>query len=329
MKVLLSIVAFFLFVSTANANNYIRVTGEGATLEQAKENAFTEAIQIRVGMVVLSERESNLRKLEKDIVSVYSAGYVDDYKIIDISHTPRTVKLTVDVLVADSKLFNQTLSTGKTKDSIDGESAGARYQTYLNQKNKGDRILSRVLNTYPQNAFIVNQKPYRLSVDSFRNAVLEIPYQLKWNYDYIVALNEAMSLLEDSKFNFLQKAPSNIVIMAKNPKDLLIGEKNHYKFNDIPLLNNIKDSMTGDKEVRIMLTIADISNKILYKNCWIPYSLSGRKSSFYSIGIPEALIIYGNEKEENVLRIEIPPSHDYVIHRAKNVEVSVVPHNKC
>jgi len=329
MKVLLSIVAFFLFVSTANANNYIRVTGEGATLEQAKENAFTEAIQIRVGMVVLSERESNLRKLEKDIVSVYSAGYVDDYKIIDISHTPRTVKLTVDVLVADSKLFNQTLSTGKTKDSIDGESAGARYQTYLNQKNKGDRILSRVLNTYPQNAFIVNQKPYRLSVDSFRNAVLEIPYQLKWNYDYIVALNEAMSLLEDSKFNFLQKAPSNIVIMAKNPKDLLIGEKNHYKFNDIPLLNNIKDSMTGDKEVRIMLTIADISNKILYKNCWIPYSLSGRKSSFYSIGIPESLTIYGNEKEENVLRIEIPPSHDYVIHRAKNVEVSVVPHNKC
>ncbi len=66
MKVLLSIVAFFLFVSNANANNYIRVTGEGATLEQAKENAFIEAIQIRVGMVVLSERESNLRKLEKN-----------------------------------------------------------------------------------------------------------------------------------------------------------------------------------------------------------------------------------------------------------------------
>ena len=138
-----------------------------------------------------------------------------------------------------------------------------------------------------------------------------------------------MSLMEDNRFSFFQKAPSNVVIMAKNPKDLLIGEKNHYKFNDIPLLNNIKDSMTGDKEVRIMLTIADISNKILYKNCWIPYSLSGRKSSFYSIGIPEALIIYGNEKEENVLRIDIPPSHDYVIHRAKNMEVSVVPHNKC
>jgi hypothetical protein len=329
MKMLLSIVAYFLFVSNASANNYIRVTGEGTTLEQAKENAFIEAIQIRVGMVVLSERESNFQKLEKNKTSVYSAGYVDDYKIVDINNTRSTFKVTVDVLVADSKLINQTLSNGKTKNTIDGDGAGTRYQTYLDQKSKGDILLNRVLNTYPQNAFIINQQPYKLSVDSFRNAVLEIPYQLKWNYDYIVAFNEAMSLMEDNVFGFLQKAPSNVVVMAKNPKDFLIGEKKHYKFNDIPRLNAMKDAMTGDKEVRIMLTISDVHSKILYKNCWIPYSLSGRKNSFYSIGIPEALIIYGNEKEENVLRISIPPSHDYVIHRAKNIEVSVVAQGKC
>ena len=329
MKLLLNIVACFLFVSTANASDYIRVTGEGVTLEQAKENAFIEAIQIRVGMVILSERESNFRKLEKNKTSVYSAGYVDDYKIIDINHTRSTVKVTVDVLVADSKLINQTLSNGKSKNTIDGDGAGTRYQTYLDQKIKGDNLLGRVLHTYPQNAFIINQQPYRLSVDSFRNAVLEIPYQIKWNYDYIIAFNEAMSLLEDNRFSFLQRAPSNVIIMAKNPKDLLIGEKNHYKFNDIPMLNNIKDSMSGDKEVRIMLTISDTNSKLLYKNCWIPYSLSGRKNSFYSIGVPGALTIYGNEKEENTLRVTIPPSHDYVIHRAKNVEVSVVAHGKC
>ena len=66
MKQLLVSLACFFCVSVSAANDYIRVTGEAATIEQAKENAFREAVQIRAGTIVLSGRESNLTSLVKD-----------------------------------------------------------------------------------------------------------------------------------------------------------------------------------------------------------------------------------------------------------------------
>ena len=80
---LLCLVACLLFANTVIADNkYIRVVGEGSTVEQAKEDAFRTAVQQQAGAIVLSERQSNLGKLDKDNISLFSAGYVDDFKII-------------------------------------------------------------------------------------------------------------------------------------------------------------------------------------------------------------------------------------------------------
>jgi hypothetical protein len=326
------LVACFLFASNSIADNkYIRVSGEGATIEQAKENAFRTAVQQRAGAIVLSEHQSNGDKLYKDNISLFSAGYVDDFKIVDINQNGANVKITLDVLVSESKLLNQVLSSGQTKQGINGERASAAVNTFVDSKVKGDRMLDVVLNTYPRNAFIVDQKPFTVSVDIYRNAVISVPYTLKWNYDYITAMNEAMSLIEDKVglIGFIHLAPSNVIIMAKNPKDLLFGTRNFYKFNDSLALDRIKDSMLGGNEVRIMLEISDISGTTLYQTCYVPDSVNGRKKSFYDIGQPRVLTLYGNENELGTLRATIDPSHNYVIQRASKIEVSVVPENKC
>jgi hypothetical protein len=102
-----------------------------------------------------------------------------------------------------------------------------------------------------------------------------------------------------------------------------------YKFNDIPMLNRIKDSMVGDQEVRIMLEILDTNSQLLYQTCYVPDSVNGKKSSFYNIGDTRKLTIYGNEFETGVLKATIDPEHNYVVHRASRIEVSVVPARKC
>ena len=329
---LLCLVACFFFANGAVADNkYIRVVGEGTTVEQAKENAFRTAVQQRAGAIVLSERQATNDKLTKDNISLFSAGYVDDFKIIDINQNGSNIKITLDVLVADSKLLNQVLSTGQTKQGINGERAGAALNTFLEQKQKGDKMLDVVLSTYPKNAFIVEQKPYVLTVDSYRNATFNIPYSLKWNYDYITSMNEAMSLIEDKVdlIGFMILAPSNVIIMAKNPKDFIFGSKNVYKFNDIPVLGRIKSAMQGSNEVRIMLEISDSSGVMLYQTCYVPDSVSGRKKSFYGIGEPRILTLYGNESETGTLTATIDTAHNYVVQRASKIEVSVVPDSKC
>jgi len=329
---LLCLVACFLFANNSIADNkYIRVSGEGSTVEQAKENAFRSAVQQCAGAIVLSERQSSNDKLTKDNISLFSAGYVDDFKIVDINQSNSSIKITMDVLVSESKLLNQVLSSGQTKQGINGERAIAAVNTFVDSKVKGDRMLDTVLGTYPKNAYIVEQKPFTLSVDIYRNAVISVPYSLKWNYDYITAMNEAMTLIEDKVglIGFLHLAPSNVIIMAKNPKDLLIGSRNFYKFKDSLALDRIKDGMLGDNEVRIMLEISDSSGVMLYQTCYVPDSVNGRKKSFYNIGEPRVLTLYGNETESGTLYATIDPGHNYVIQRASKIEVSVAPASKC
>ena len=329
---LLCLVACFFFANVAAADNkYIRVVGEGTTVEQAKENAFRTAVQQRAGAIVLSERQASNDKLTKDNISLFSAGYVDDFKIIDINQNGSNIRITLDVLVADSKLFNQVLNTGQTNQGINGDRAGTALSTFLDQKQKGDKMLDAVLSTYPQNAFIIEQKPYVLSVDSNRNAIITIPYSLKWNYDYIVSMKEAMQLIEDKVdlVTWINLAPSNVVILAKDPKDWLIGSRTVYKFNDIPMLDKIKNAMRGENEVSMLLEITDNSGQLLYHGCFIPNSVNGRKKSFYGIGEPRIVTIYGNEFEKDTLNVIIDPAHNYVVQRASKIEVSIVPDKKC
>jgi hypothetical protein len=319
----LLLIAVCLFFTNAFASDYIRVVGHGPTVEAAKENAFREAIMIRVGTVVLSERESTINNLKRDDISVYSAGYVNDYKIISVEKHTTTVKITVDVLVADSKLVNQRLNSGTTINTINGDKAFTSYKTFIDQKLKADKLVKTVLSSYPTNAYIVEQSPYQIGVDSFRNAILTVQYKLKWNYDYIVAFNELMSLVEDSKYGMLEHAPSNVIILGKNPKDFVLGEKKHYKFSDILLLDRIKDSMTYGREVKLKLSMSDTSFNNLISQCF------NVNKTYFSVGNPRSLVLYGNTKEEGVLQLRIPVEYNNIIQRASNIQVSVVPYNQC
>ena len=327
MNKLLSLVACLLFVGSAVAeNNYIRVVGTAPTLEQAKELAFREAIQIRVGTVVLSERESSFENTLKDNVSVYSAGYVDDYKIISIVPKNSNVVVTLDVLVADSKLMNQKLSQGKDKKSFDGYRVATNINSYLNQKQKGDELLHVVMGSYPKNAFVINQQPYILSVDSYRNTILKIPYTINWNNDFLVAIREAMGLLEDNNYGSGVLAPANVIIVSRNNMQ---GDKNWFKFNDIPTLQNVKSGMIGTKEIRFKLDLIDGNGRSLYNRCYMPDSVANRKAVLYNMNDSRGVFIYGNAVETGLLQLQIPPEYNPLLQQTSKIELSVINAGSC
>jgi hypothetical protein len=319
----LLLIAACLLFTNAFANDYIRVVGTGPTIESAKENAFREAMMIRVGTVVVSERESTINNLKRDDISVYSAGYVNDYKIISVVNNGSMVNVTLDVSVADSKLVNQRLNSGSTTNIINGDNASVNYKTFIDQKKKADKLINTVTSSYPTSAYIVEQSPYQIGVDSYRNAILSVHYKLKWNYDYIVAFNELLSLVEDGKYGMFEHAPSNVIVMGKNPKDYILGEKKHYKFTDVLLLDNLKDSMTYGREAKLKLSVTDTNFNNVISQCF------NINKTYFSVGDPRTLILYGNTKEEGVLQLRIPVEYNNILHRASNIKLSVVPFNQC
>lgn len=318
----------YLLAFNIYAQNYVRVEGRGTNLEAAKENAFREAIQLTVGTIVLSQRLSTIQGIKKDNISVFSAGYIDDFKIINISHKTNEVVVLLDVLVAESRMFNQVLSSGNSNEPIDGQRLHGTVNSYLNQRNQADNMLSELMTTYPNNAYILKTKPYTVYIDNNRNTILSIPFKLSWNYDFIVSFNEAMKKLNDANFSFYQSAPGNVYVLAKNPKDYIIGEKTHFKFKDTVFLEKLKRHIESN-ELRLQLVLRDNNYNTIYQNCFIPLSIRGHKTPFYNVTNPKQFVIFGNEKEETELQLNVPGDKLHLLKQFSHLELLPVSNKRC
>jgi Tfp pilus assembly protein PilZ len=74
MRLLLLAVCFILTAcaSTSKTDGYLRTTGVGNTYEEAKNNAFKEAIEYRLGVVIASERETYNNRTKEEILAYSS-----------------------------------------------------------------------------------------------------------------------------------------------------------------------------------------------------------------------------------------------------------------
>ena len=142
----LLLVACLVLASCASTDKhgYIRVSETGSTFEQAKQNAFVKAVEIAVGTVMVSERETHNRQLKNEVLA-YSSGFVDDYKIVSSDTFGNVTHITIDVKVAEQKLANRILAKGKSNVEIDGLKHSMQYDGYIEVKQKGDQLLSMIL----------------------------------------------------------------------------------------------------------------------------------------------------------------------------------------
>jgi hypothetical protein len=113
--------------------------------------------------------------------------------------------------------------------------------------------------------------------------------------------------------------------MAKDPKDWVVGTKNHYKFNDMVTVSNIRSTLQQRKP-NILLTINNFENKTVFRQCYIPDSIAGKKPAFYNVG--STLALYGNQVEKNKIELSLTNMQD-AIKQIQNIELSIVTDDKC
>ena len=309
-----------LFISSVTQAGYLTVTGSGSSFEEAKQQAFRKAIEFQVGANVLSDVETQQYKRIKDEIYVYSSGYVDDYKIITQEVNSNIVILLMEVLVSESKIKNRIISAGKSSVDFNNQQHSAQVSTYIQERLAGDRLLSKHLSGYPNRAYTIKQFPYTITINENRNPVLNIPYQLNWNYDYVKTLKEILNATQHGDNGLFKNSASAVVIMVKDPKDWLFGEKSVYKFNDLNTVNQVHDAFNGFNQARIIVRLKDVYSNDLFAICYAPRFISGEGGSFYDTGAPRIKTIFGNEKENSV--IKFPVNLD-IIDRTSKIELSI------
>ena len=189
-----------LFSSIAYAITRVTVEGHGSTVDLAKQNGFRSAIEQTVGQVIVSDQEVSGDRLVKDWIGGYSAGYVDDYEILETRQEGSEIVLKMHVSVASSKIAQRMMSSGNKSLMIEGQRLQAQIDTQLDQRERGDRLVAEVLDSYPYNAYVVNSGQTEIGLGLRREVYFDVPYEIHWSRFWLEALNETLGVIAvDSK----------------------------------------------------------------------------------------------------------------------------------
>lgn len=182
------------------AGTRVTVEGHGATVDLAKQNGFRSAIEQTVGQVIVSDQEVKGDQLTKDWIGGYSAGYVDDYEILETRQEGNKIVLKMNVSVASSKIAQRMMSSGNKSLIVEGQRLQAQIDTQLDQRDQGDQLIAEVLDSYPYNAYVVNSGQTDIGLGLRREPYIDVPYEIHWSRFWLEAFNEALGIIAvDSK----------------------------------------------------------------------------------------------------------------------------------
>jgi hypothetical protein len=301
--VIMALLAVMSVCANSQTTKPIRVTGVGSTFEEAKDNAFAKAIEFEVGAAVLSEKHSRNDIMVRDEIIKYSAGYVEDYKVITRTGDNYTTYITLDVYVKSSKIHERLLGSGTSSGVINGDKLATQYSTYMGQKLAGDKFLEAVLRDAPERGYVVTQGKPNFMLTLQREAVVVVPYSIKWNYNYLTALNEALSKIEDgssgeffSTLCMCYKSPERIAIASKAPGSIF-GSTKTYHFNDEVRAKQIQSAFTNAREQKLKIKILTDDGKTLHSECFnLRKTFSGKHDR-------HVFAFWGNTVEEGIVEI--------------------------
>ena len=246
-------ILLLLLALTSSPVYAIVVTGEGFTLEEAKQQARVLAIETVAGIIIDTERVVSNRELLVNQVLTYSAGYIVKEELLE--HYPlgelQFVKL--DITVASSKLKNFILSQTEGTSNFDGNSVKLQIESYNKQLTDLDALFDNTLKYHPQQSINTKIIDYQIHENGAREFYLSITYQHSWNQDYLNALEELMNLTDDSE------APWGTGFYRFGPMG-----NHHYYITDIDLRTKIKKTF---KNMSVVMTINSLSNEVLINRC--------------------------------------------------------------
>jgi hypothetical protein len=192
----------------------IRVEAYGNSSEDARQNGFRRAIQ-QAGQLVLTESESDGKRLLRDDVLLYSGKYIDNFTVISDGLANGKYKVVMDVYVSDEKITRGLESIGYAKGGkIDGDTIKkewdrmeTRVQSERERKRNGERLVEFVMKRYPKRALDLEVTKTSVKRDEYGNASFIYHIDYKFNSGFIEALDQS-----------IRKSRDGAVSLTKNGK---------------------------------------------------------------------------------------------------------------
>ena len=305
-----------LFSLIAHASTRVIVEGHGSSETEAKQDAFNSAITQVVGQVIVSDKEAIGDRLVKDFIGGYSAGYIENFETLEIRRSPDRVTVKLSVSVASSKIAQRMLSRGYQVTLINGSQIQAQVESQLAQRERGDRLLSNVLASYPFNAFVVKADRTEVVIGARRQVVINVPYEISWSRFWLDALNETLGLVavdskncssywikQDDKLR-ISPRPGLSTMLTDTPcgqeADFRVktSQTNSYYFYDkktLEIVNHQLQSPIGRQHIGLRVSILDAGGSIVDSGC-----VRIDAASFVRYTEPTNEVVHWNDRSRNL-----------------------------
>lgn len=322
----LVILCLAFFCSYAYAET-VRVTGIGNTSENARYDGFRKAIESVLGSLVFVEKQSQNSKLTKNDILLQSAGYVEFYRIVSENRVGPDIVIVMDVKVARSKLIDGFLVDTRSKE-LSGEQVLTPYATFMENKNRANKFLSKFLESYPEKAYHLRVGNTALKHDGYGNGIIQIPYIIEFNQQWVNGFEELIKYNSDLDTGFATKFMDNLF---KYDRPRSLGEINikrrTYHFHDKFMVKNIIDTIHGTNTLQLNVTFID-DDKTLYSACYTPVGVNG---GFYQIDGNTFTLNNTNVRETYWLDIKIEYNSQLmlVLNKTKKINVALKPYTEC
>jgi len=309
------------------------VEGTGAKFEDAKADGFRKAIELAVGVAILSERESVNNKMAKQYILSHSSGYVENFSILDtqvVGTNPAKYKVMMRVEVKPTLVDDYVLYRSKDAKDIDGQRAAANVSTYNNSVETGNNMLLAVLNDFPEKAYTVEVLPIEVFTSSSGKPSINVLYRFSYSDKYLRSLGQVLDKVKDSDCVWFCAGHGFALDYYEDPSDLLPKHKFFY-FNEdtkVKLIHNELYGKTDNDGHRFVVKVdfLDSAGNVLATSCHFPES-SKFGNTTNKLSSAKKYNIRPEEPEGFSRQINDPRST--LISSLSRVEVNVVKLYKC
>lgn len=233
---------------------YIEVVGQGATDRESQMNGFRLGVEQAVGSIIASETQVVDRQITRDEIISYASGYVYRFEIVGVRSQGGRVETTMKLWIKRSPLANRLLAESKAAGQVDGPRIAAADITINEQFRNSGRLLTTVLNDYPQRSFRVDIGRTQLRVTDDRRSIISVPFTVEWDSRYLDALFAALK-------------PASV------DRGWFCGDscRNDWKINNMRFDSSLYYNQIIDRFSQVSalprVTIRDQHNQIVYRAC--------------------------------------------------------------
>ena len=222
------------------------VTGEGKTEELAKQDAFKKAVELAIGVGIQTERVTADDEVKRNYILSHSSGYIDSFRIIDITKHKNKVEMDMEVHVRSTLTDDYIFNTGKVEQRVNGNFIKEQSDSYMAERQSGDKLLDAVLKDYPEKAYTVEQPaPAKFMIDQDRKFFVRLQYKIRFSDEYLKSLAQILSQVKDVDCTIkCGSYPSIKVIYRKKPNDFIFENETFY-FRDTFRVEKVFKHLSG------------------------------------------------------------------------------------